>query len=104
MIRPNLTNKTIPAQIIIEVVDKLTMHRQTCAEYLHNEISNAPAVRFTLELVKVKRKRWSKIDGNSFTATVVISYNGMRAKFDSRHGTSFRLGYMQPIGYRVTLQ
>lgn len=56
------------------------MNRKTCAEYLHNKISSAPAVRFALELVKVNRKRRRKIDGNGFTATVVISNDSVRAK------------------------
>lgn len=99
MILCNLSKKTIPAQIFVELVYKLAMNRQTFAEYLHNEISSAQAVRFSFELVEVKRKRWSIINGNGFTATVVISDNCMRAKFDSGHGITFRRNYMQPIGY-----
>lgn len=77
------------------------MNRQTFAEYLHNEISSAPAVRFSFELVEVKRKRRRKINANGFTATVVKRYNCMRAKFDTGHGISFRRDYMQPIGYTL---
>lgn len=58
------------------------MNRQTFAEYLDNEISSAPAVRFALELVEVERKRWREIDGNSFTAAIVISNDSVRTKFD----------------------
>lgn len=67
------------------------MNRQTFAEYLHHKISSALAVRLALEGVKVKRKSGRKIDCDSFTASVVISYNGMRAKFNRGHGISFSL-------------
>lgn len=77
------------------------MNHKTCAEYLHNKINSAPAVRFALELVKVKRKRRRKIDGNGFTATVVISYNGMRAEFNRDHGISLRRFALCRIGYNL---
>ena len=77
------------------------MNRKTCAEYLHNKISSAPAVRFALELVEVNRKRRRKIDGNGFTATVVISNDSVRAKFNIGHGGSFRRFALCRIGYNL---
>lgn len=77
------------------------MNRQTFAEYLHHKISSAPAVRLALEGVKVKRKSGRKIDCDSFTASVVISYNGMRAKFNRDHGISFHRFALCRIGYNL---